>query len=110
MTGADQIRRFDMAPCKPHDQRALTSTRVQSRTAVAYACPYTQSMQTDHLKAALIGLWILFVGVLGYALGATSLVGWTVLAAMAATPPAMMMRLWRTPSQSMSESIREVLR
>ena len=67
-------------------------------------------MQTDHLKAALIGVWILTVGVLGYVAGATSLVGWTVLAAMALTPPVVMMRLWSAPSPSMSETIREVLR
>ena len=67
-------------------------------------------MQTDYMKAALIGVWILAVGVLGYALGATSLVAWTVLAATALTPPVLMMRLWRRPAQSMSESIREALR
>jgi hypothetical protein len=47
---------------------------------------------------------------LGYVLGATSLVGLAVLVAMALTPPVVMMRLWRAPSQSMSESIREARR
>ena len=67
-------------------------------------------MQTDYVKAASTGVWILAVGVLGYVLGATSFVGWTVLAAMALTPPVVMMRLWSAPSQSMTESIREALR
>ena len=67
-------------------------------------------MHTDHVKAALIGAWILAVGVLGYLLGTTSLAGWTVLAIVSVIPPVVMMRLWRTPSQSMSESIREVIR
>lgn len=69
-----------------------------------------RAMQTDYVKAALIGVWILAVGVIGYVLGTTSFVGWTVLAAMALTPPVVMKRLWSAPSQSMSESIREVLR
>ena len=67
-------------------------------------------MQTDHVKAAVIAVWILTVGVLGYVVGATSVVGWTVLAAMALTPPVVMMRLWSAPSPTMSEAIREVLR
>ena len=67
-------------------------------------------MHTDHVKAALIGAWILAVGVLGYILGTTSLAGWTVLAVVSVIPPVVIMRLWRAPSQSMSESIREVMR
>lgn len=67
-------------------------------------------MQTDQLKAAVIGMWILAVGVLAYISDPTSLAGWTVLAAVAATPPVVMMRLWRAPAQTVSESIREVLR
>ena len=67
-------------------------------------------MHTDHVKAALIGAWILAVGVLGYVLGTTSLAGWTVLAVVSVIPPVVIMRLWRAPSQSMSESIREVIR
>jgi len=83
---------------------------VQSGTAVARSSPYTQKMRTDHVKAALIAVWILAVVVVGYVLGATSFVGWAVLAAMALTPPVVMMRLWGAPSPSMSESIREALR
>jgi hypothetical protein len=67
-------------------------------------------MQTDYAKTALMAVWVLGVGVLGYVLGATSFVGWTVLVAIALTPPVVMTRLWRAPSQSMSESIREALR
>jgi multisubunit Na+/H+ antiporter MnhG subunit len=67
-------------------------------------------MQTDHVKATLIGLWILTVGVLGYVVGSTSFVGWTVLAVIALTPPVVLMRLWSAPAPSMSETIRDVLR
>jgi hypothetical protein len=67
-------------------------------------------MRTEQLKAGVIGTWILAVGVLAYISDPTSLAGWTVLAAVAATPPVVMMRLWRAPAQTVSESIREVLR
>jgi hypothetical protein len=67
-------------------------------------------MHTDNLKAALIGAWILALGVLGYMLGTRSLAGWTFLAIVSVIPPVVIMRLWRAPSQSMSESIREVMR
>ena len=67
-------------------------------------------MQTDYVKTSVMGVWILAVGVLGYVLGAMSFVGWTVLVAMALTPPVVMMRLWRAPVPSMAESSREALR
>jgi hypothetical protein len=67
-------------------------------------------MQTDHIKAALTGAWILTVAVLGYVAGATSFVAWTVLAAISLAPPVVMMRLWSAPSPTTSEAIREVLR
>lgn len=86
------------------------SKGVLSRTAIGTGRGYTQSMHTDHVKPTLIGVWILTVGVLGYAVGATSFVAWTVLTAVALTPPVVLMRLWGAPSPSMSESIREVLR
>ena len=86
------------------------SNGVQSRTAVARTCSYTENMQTDHVKAALMAAWILAVGALGYVSGATSFAAWTALVVLSLAPPAVMMRLWSVPSPSMSESIREVLR
>ena len=67
-------------------------------------------MQTDHLKAAVMGAWILAVGVLAYVLDPGSVIGWSFLAAVAAMPPLVMLRLWRVPQQSTSESIRDALR
>lgn len=83
---------------------------MQSGTASAAGGLYALNMQTDQLKAAVIGTWILVIGVLAYISDPTSVAGWTVLAAVAATPPVVMMRLWRVPAQTVSESIREVLR
>ena len=76
----------------------------------AWTCIYALNMQSDQVKAALMGAWILAVGVLAYISDPTSPAGWTILAAVAVAPPLVMMRLWRVPPQSMSESIREVLR
>ena len=83
---------------------------VQSGTAAASTRLYPLNMRIDQVKAALIGAWILVVGVLAYISDPTSLVGWAVLAAVLVIPPVVMMKLWRVPAQSMSESIREVLR
>jgi hypothetical protein len=83
---------------------------VQSETAGASRSPYTQSMQTDHLKSALMVTWILTVGILGYLSGTTSLAAWTALGIVSLTFPIVMMKLWRVPAQSMSESIQEARR
>lgn len=67
-------------------------------------------MQTDHVKAGLMAGWVLAVAGLGYGFGTTSFAWWTLVAVLSVAPPALMVRLWRAPSPSMSESIREVLR
>jgi hypothetical protein len=88
------------------------SEDVQTGTAVECAYPYTatmQTMQTDHVKAATMGAWILAVGTVGYMLGTASFAAWMVVAFLALVPPAVM--LWLSaPSRSMSDSIRDVLR
>jgi hypothetical protein len=66
-------------------------------------------MQIDYLKAALMAGWMLAAGGTGYVFGTTSFVGWTLVAVLAVVP-VVMVRLWRAPSPSMSETIREVLR
>ena len=83
---------------------------MQTRTVVGDPCPYTQNMQIDLVKAALMAAWVVGLGALGYMSGTTSFSGWTLLAAVSLVPPALMVRLWSAPSPSMSETIREVLR
>ena len=83
---------------------------MQTSTPVGDACPYTQIMRTNFVKAALIAVWVVAVGALGYMSGTTSFAGWTLLAVVSLVPPALMVRLWSAPSPSMSETIREVLR
>ena len=67
-------------------------------------------MQTEYMKAALALLWILAVGVAGYAFGTQSLAGWTALVAVALTPPLVIARFWGAPAKSTSQSIQDVLR
>jgi len=67
-------------------------------------------MQTDRVRAAEIGGWILAVGILGFALGLTSFAGWTALAVVSLVPLAVMLRLWSAASPGMSQRIRDVLR
>src|SRR3954453_11299783 len=99
-----------MALCDGGPDDATDADDVQSRTAVADAGPYTQSMKTEYVKPTLMAAWVVAVGALGYASGTTSFPGWAVVAVLSLVPPAAMVRLWRGPSPSMSESIREVLR
>jgi hypothetical protein len=101
-------RHGGVTPARRSDK--LTLNDVQMRTATADAGPYTQTMQTDFVKAALVVAWVLAVGALGYMAGTTSLTGWTLVALVSLVPPALMMRLSRAPSPSMSETIREVRR
>lgn len=67
-------------------------------------------MRTDYVKAALMAGWVLAVGLVAYVSGTTSLAAWTLVAVLSAAPLAVMVRLWRPPSPTMSETIRKVLR
>ena len=67
-------------------------------------------MQTNLAKAAVMAIWVVAIGVLGYASGTTSFAVWTILAVVSLVPPALIVRFWRVPAASMSDSIREVLR
>jgi hypothetical protein len=67
-------------------------------------------MQTNLVKAALMGVWVLAVGAFGYASGTTSLATWTLLVLVSLAPPAVMGRLWSAPAPTMSETIRKALR
>lgn len=67
-------------------------------------------MQTDFVKTALMVACVVAGGALGYVSGTTSFAEWTLLAVVSMAPLVLMVRLWSAPSQSMSESIQEVLR
>ena len=67
-------------------------------------------MQIDYVKGAVMAAWVLAVVSVGVASGTTSFTAWTVVAVMSLVPPAVVGRLWRAPSPSMSEAIRAVIR
>jgi hypothetical protein len=67
-------------------------------------------MQTNFVKAALMGAWVLSAGAFGYMSGITSVAGWTLLAVVSLVPPVFLGRLWNVPSPTMSETIRKALR
>ena len=67
-------------------------------------------MRIENVKTALMVLWPLAVGVLGYATGVASVAGWAVLLVLACAPPLVVLKFWGVPSQSMSESIQKVLK
>jgi hypothetical protein len=83
---------------------------MQFETAVRCGSRYTSIMQFEYMHAMLTGVWMLFIGALGYAAGITSLVGWTALLAVALTPAVIMTRFWGAPARTMSETVRDVLR
>lgn len=62
--------------------RALCNTR--QRDAAGLGTLGTCKPST--CRQMLTGVWMLFIGALGYVAGITSLVGWTALLALALTP------------------------
>ena len=67
-------------------------------------------MQPQHIKIAIVAAWLFGLGALASWVNLSSITGWTLLLAMALLPPFILLRLWRQPAQTMSQSIRDVLR
>lgn len=68
-------------------------------------------MQTEALKKAIIGGWVLSLGALAFSVNVTSLGAWTVLVGLGVLPPLIMLKAWSPPgpAKSMSESIRDAI-
>jgi hypothetical protein len=68
-------------------------------------------MQTDLIKKAIIGGWVLGLGIVAFAVDLSSVGAWTVLVGLGVLPPLVMLRLWDPPgpAKSMSQSIRDVI-
>ena len=62
------------------------------------------------MKTAVIGAWLVVCGVIGVLLDVSSASAWIVLAGSAVVPPLVLLQMWRPPAQTMSESIRDVLK
>lgn len=80
---------------------------VQFRTAQQCLQEYARDMTVEIMKTSLAGAWIAMVIAVGLLVGARSTRSLVFLVAAAALPTLAMMLLWRAPTQTMSESIRE---
>jgi hypothetical protein len=67
-------------------------------------------MQLNHLKSAVVGAWVLGLAAVALSFEVTSASGWMFLVGLGLLPPLVLLRMWRQPGQTMSESIHEVLR
>ena len=67
-------------------------------------------MQLNHLKSAIVGAWVLGLSAVALSFEVTSASGWMFLVGLGLLPPLVLLRMWRQPVQTMSESIHEVLR
>ena len=69
-------------------------------------------MQTELVKKAVIGGWVLGLGVLAFAVNVSSVGAWTVLVGLGVLPPLVMLKMWNppAPARSMSESIRDAIK
>ena len=69
-------------------------------------------MQTELIKKAMIGGWVLSLGVLAFSVNLSSVGAWTVLVGLGVLPPLIMLRMWNPPgpAKSMSESIRDAIK
>lgn len=82
---------------------------MQFGTVVRRVSSYTAGMRIDQTKATLGSVWIALMAVIGYLVTPQTMSGWTLLTAVALTPPIVMMCFWGAPAQSMSEAIQKEL-
>lgn len=58
----------------------------------------------------IAGGWVLSGCAVAAAAHVTSIGGWTVLVALTVLPPLVLLRMWKDPDQTLSESISEARR
>jgi len=95
--------------CRRYRDVKASCGSVHSRTSKTAQSRYTCGMQPKYMKATISAVWVC-------ALCAVALFGhftfsaWVLLVAFAVLPPLVVMRLWKDPVQTTSQSIQEVLR
>jgi hypothetical protein len=62
-------------------------------------------MQFTPIKAAIAVAWLIGIGVVGALLPVTSVVGWATIVGFGLMPCILLLRAWRQPQQTISESI-----
>jgi hypothetical protein len=64
-------------------------------------------MQPKYLKATISAVWVCALCAVAL-FGHVTFSAWVLLAALAVLPPLVVMRYWRAPVQTVSQSIQEV--
>jgi hypothetical protein len=67
-------------------------------------------MRTEQIKTSIVAAWVIVVAAIPMSINVESATGWLLLVGMGLITPLIMFRLWQPPVQTMSESIREVLK
>jgi hypothetical protein len=67
-------------------------------------------MQREYMKTAIVGAWMLAWGVMALSVDVSSASSWILFVGSGVLPPLLLLRLWRQPGQTMSESIHDVLK
>ena len=67
-------------------------------------------MLSDDHKTQLLVAWATMVCLAALALGITSISNWAVVLCLALVPPLVARMFWRTPEETISESIRDAQR
>jgi hypothetical protein len=67
-------------------------------------------MRHEYAKASVAAVWILAITAIAMAAGVESGWGRMLAITLALAPPAAMVKLWKAPQRSMSESIQDALR
>jgi hypothetical protein len=62
-----------------------------------------------YLKTSAAALWVIAAGALGIFAPITTTSGWFMLAALATAPPLVVMRYWKQPAQTLSETIHQAI-
>ena len=67
-------------------------------------------MFSENAKTQLFVAWAIVVCVAAFAIGIHSVSNWIIVASVAVVPPLVVRSFWRTPDQTISESIRDARR
>jgi hypothetical protein len=66
-------------------------------------------MRIEAMRSAIVGGWVLTLGVVAMSANLGSLAGWSLLIAVAVVPPTVLLQLRSRSDPSLSESIQKAL-
>ena len=67
-------------------------------------------MQTEHIKWAIVGGWVLGLAAIAFSVNLSSVTGWVLVVGLGLVPPVILLRMWQQPPQTISESIQEAIK